>query len=111
GGGEAGGLEGLRPAMAGLATMSPGLAARFDELARAAKTTVPIEITGETGTGKELAARAVHALSGRTGRFVAVNCGALPQTLIEGELFGHKKGAYTGATEDRAGLVRDADRG
>ena len=111
-GGEAGDIDGSVPALAnGLATLSPALAARFDELARAAATNVPIEITGETGTGKELAARAVHALSKRTGRFVAVNCGALPPALLEGELFGHKKGAFTGATEDRAGFVRDADKG
>jgi DNA-binding NtrC family response regulator len=111
-GGESGDHDGPPPALApGFATLSPALALRFDELARAAKTAVPIEITGETGTGKELAARAMHALSGRAGRFVSVNCGALAPTLLEGELFGHKKGAYTGATDDRVGLVRDADRG
>jgi transcriptional regulator with GAF, ATPase, and Fis domain len=56
-------------------------------------------------------ARAVHAASGRPGRFVAVNCGALPEALVESELFGSKKGAFSGATEERAGLVRAADRG
>jgi DNA-binding NtrC family response regulator len=99
------------PPHPGLATVSPELAARFAELADAARSTVPIEITGETGTGKELAARAVHALSRRAGQFVAVNCGALPATLLEGELFGHKRGAYTGAAEDRTGLVRSSDGG
>ena len=111
-GGEDGDLDGVPPAAApGLATLSPELAARFAELASAARAAVPIAITGETGTGKELAARAVHALSGRAGRFVALNCGALPGSLLEGELFGHKKGAYTGAADDRAGLVRSADGG
>jgi len=111
-GGEDGDLDGApRAAAPGLATMSAELAARFAELASAARAAVPIGITGETGTGKELAARAVHALSGRAGRFVAINCGALPGSLLEGELFGHKKGAYTGAADDRAGLVRSADGG
>jgi DNA-binding NtrC family response regulator len=99
------------PPAPGLATLSPILAMRFGELARAAQSIVPIEITGESGTGKELVAQAVHTLSRRTGRFVAINCGALPGTLIEGELFGHKKGAYTGAEGERAGLVRSADGG
>jgi len=72
---------------------------------------VPIEITGESGTGKELVARAIHALSGRSGKLVALNCGAMPAQLLEGELFGHKKGAYTGADGDRLGLVRTADGG
>ncbi|HUJ59545.1 MAG TPA: sigma 54-interacting transcriptional regulator [Kofleriaceae bacterium] len=98
-------------ALAGTATLDPALAARMDELASAARSAVPIEIVGETGTGKELIARAVHAQSKRTGGFVAVNCGALPGSLLEGELFGHRKGAYTGAADDRIGLVRSADGG
>lgn len=95
----------------GLATFSPLVKARFDEITAAARSSVAVELTGESGTGKELAARAVHALSGRTGRFVAVNCGALAANLVEAELFGHKKGAYTGAHDDRLGFVRAADGG
>jgi len=95
----------------GLETMSAALAARFSELAVAARGMVTIEITGETGTGKELVARAVHTLSGRPGELVAVNCGAIASSLFEAELFGHAKGAYTGATDERRGLVRTADRG
>ncbi len=111
-GGEDADLDGLPAAVApGLGTLSPLLAARFAELASAARSVVPIEISGESGTGKELAARAVHTLSGRAGRFVALNCGALPSSLLEAELFGHKRGAYTGATDERAGLVRSADGG
>src|SRR5207302_1217977 len=66
---------------------------------------------GETGTGKEVIARAIHAASRRPGAFVAVNCGALAPNLVESELFGHKKGAFSGATEDHNGLVRAADKG
>ena len=84
---------------------------RVGELLRIAPSTVPVLIRGETGTGKELTAQAIHDLSGRRGAFVPVNCGALPRTLIESELFGSKRGAFSGAREDREGLVRRADRG
>ena len=95
----------------GLATVDPELAAELAQLRAMAPSLVPISISGETGTGKELIARAVHVLSARRGTLVAVNCGALPATLVEAELFGVKRGAFSGATEDRAGLVRQADGG
>jgi DNA-binding NtrC family response regulator len=95
----------------GLRTMSPALGGQFRDLASAARSAVAVEITGETGTGKELIARAVHARSGRPGGFVAVNCGALASSLLEGELFGHRRGAFTGAANERAGLIRSADQG
>jgi transcriptional regulator with GAF, ATPase, and Fis domain len=95
----------------GLATTSPALAERLADVVRVAPSQVPVMIGGETGTGKELVARAVHALSGRKGAFVAVNCGALAANLLEAELFGHKKGAFTGAGDERVGLVRSADGG
>jgi transcriptional regulator with GAF, ATPase, and Fis domain len=94
-----------------LRTLSPRLEAELERLVLVAESRVPILLLGETGTGKELAARAVHDLSKRPGSFVAVNCGALPATLVESELFGFRKGAFSGATEDRPGLVRNADRG
>jgi DNA-binding NtrC family response regulator len=81
-------------------------------VARVAPTDSTVLILGESGTGKELVARSLHLLSGRARQpFVPVNVGALPETLIESELFGHAKGAFTGATGERAGLVEEADRG
>jgi DNA-binding NtrC family response regulator len=72
---------------------------------------LPTLIFGETGTGKELVARALHDQSGRRGNFVAVNCGSVPKELVESELFGHERGAFTGANARRAGLFQEADGG
>ena len=94
-----------------LPTLDPSLAGRVALLAPLAKSTSPLLLIGETGTGKELLARAIHRASGRPGPFVAVNCAALPSPLVESQLFGHVRGAYTGATGDASGLVRSADRG
>jgi two-component system, NtrC family, response regulator AtoC len=83
----------------------------YDVVHRAAAASFPVLITGESGTGKELVARAVHQVSRREGRFVAVNCAALPENLLESELFGHEKGAFTGADRDKPGLLEAAHRG
>ncbi|SMP77382.1 sigma-54-dependent transcriptional regulator [Noviherbaspirillum suwonense] len=81
-------------------------------LGRAAASDATVLITGETGTGKEVAARVLHAASQRrNGPFVAVNCAAIPHELLESELFGHARGAYTGAVQERAGLIAQADGG
>jgi DNA-binding NtrC family response regulator len=93
------------------ATLLPTLAREFGALASIAPSEVPVLLVSETGTGKEVVARALHALSRRKGAFVPVNCGALPATLAESILFGHKRGAFSGATADSAGLVRSADEG
>jgi transcriptional regulator with AAA-type ATPase domain len=92
-------------------TLSVELERRFRQVVKIAPSSVPVLVRGETGTGKELMARAIHEASGRHGPFVPVNCGALPRELIESELFGHRRGAFSGASEEREGLVRRAHRG
>ncbi|MBB3769951.1 transcriptional regulator of acetoin/glycerol metabolism [Angulomicrobium tetraedrale] len=90
----------------------PVLRRRMRGLEAAVRSRLAVHIHGETGTGKELMARHVHEISGRTGPFVAVNCGALPESLFIGELFGHERGAYTSArNEGSSGLIRLADKG
>jgi sigma-54 dependent transcriptional regulator, acetoin dehydrogenase operon transcriptional activator AcoR len=93
------------------ATLNPELAHEFQVLTRIAPTEVSVLILGETGAGKELAARAIHRQSGRTGPFVAVNCAALPVNLVESELFGYRRGAFSGASFDHDGYVRAAEGG
>lgn len=89
--------------------------AQIDALMAEAETIAGTELTvlvqGETGTGKELVARALHEKSGRRGRFCAINCAAIPPALIESELFGYKRGAFTGADRDKVGLVKAANGG
>jgi DNA-binding NtrC family response regulator len=90
---------------------SPKMQEIFSIVQRIAKTTSTVLISGESGTGKELIARAIHYNSGRRGKFVSINCGALPETLLESELFGHERGAFTGAIREKRGLFHEADRG
>jgi transcriptional regulator with GAF, ATPase, and Fis domain len=101
-----------------VAVPPPGFVARsaaarqvVGELERAARTSMAVLLTGETGTGKEVAARHIHARSGRDGAFVPINCAAIPNELIEGELFGHVRGAFSGAVADYDGQLRAAAGG
>ncbi len=91
---------------------SPPMVEIFRTIAKIAEFKTTVLVTGESGVGKELVARALHARSGRrVGPFVAINCGAIPENLLESELFGHKKGAFTDATTDRRGLFEEASGG
>jgi len=90
----------------------PAMVEVYNAVARVARLPVTVLVLGETGTGKELVARALHQFGARPdGPFVAVHCGAIPDTLLESELFGHLRGAFTGADRDRRGALREAHRG
>ena len=96
----------------GLVGSSPAMLQVYELIKRAAQTNTSILITGESGTGKELVARAIHQNSTRADKnFVAINCGGMPEQLVESELFGYKRGAFTGATADKQGLMATADEG
>src|ERR671910_478114 len=96
----------------GLIAQSPAMHGVLDLVERVAPTDATLLIQGESGTGKEVIAKALHHASARAARpFVAVNCGAVPETLLESELFGYMRGAFTGATVSKLGLFEEADRG
>ena len=96
----------------GIIGSSESILDAMSTLVEVAPTDLAVLITGETGTGKEVFANAVHSLSSRSEKtFISVNCGAIPETLLESELFGHEKGAFTGAVDRRIGFFEAADRG
>jgi two-component system NtrC family response regulator len=96
----------------GMIGRSPKMRSVFEQIRKVASSHLPVLIAGENGTGKELAARAIHRLSQRkTGPFIAINCSAIPETLLESELFGHEKGSFTGAHVQRQGRLEGAQDG
>lgn len=101
----------LASPLAPVATTSPRLALQSDKLRRLALSDAEVLLVGETGVGKEVYARALHEASGRKGRFVALNCAAIPRELVESELFGYRAGAHSTAQSGKAGLVEEADGG
>src|SRR5512140_899135 len=106
------GLADGASALGGLVGQSAAIRAVRELVARAARSPAPVLIRGESGTGKELVARAIHAESDRRqGSFVPVNCTAIPEALLESELFGHVRGSFTGAATQRRGLFVEADKG
>jgi len=112
---EVGSLHGVlrdRSQLGNIIGASPSMQQVFSLIERVSFADVPVLITGESGTGKELVARAIHQRSGRASApFVALNCGAIPETLLESEFFGHERGAFTGAVRAHAGRFEQADGG
>ncbi|MBH0187231.1 MAG: sigma-54 factor interaction domain-containing protein, partial [Nitrospira sp.] len=102
----------VRESLGELIGRSPAMQQLFDMTALVADSAATVLIQGESGTGKEVLAKTIHALSRRKEKpFIVVDCGALPETLLESELFGHVKGAFTGAVADKRGLFEEADGG
>ncbi len=92
-------------------SVCPSLLDQLGRLLAVAPTRIPLILLGESSTGKEVMTSIIHDLSGRSGQFVALNCGSIPEGLMESELFGHRKGAFTGAVDNKRGLVEEADQG
>lgn len=101
----------LPPSFSGIISQSDKMQRVFGIIEKVARTDATVLILGETGTGKELVARATHKMSGRNGPLIPVNCGAIPEEILESELFGHEKGAFTGAVSSRVGRFQMADGG
>lgn len=104
-------MKGVRPNDSPIIGRSEAVRRILREIEQFAPTPYPILISGETGTGKDLVAREIHRRSGRRGPFVPVNCACLPETVIDSELFGHIRGAFTGAEQEKPGLFSEAHRG
>jgi DNA-binding NtrC family response regulator len=103
--------KGTAPAAGALIGQTAVFEGVLEQVARAARSDLTVMLFGETGTGKEVAARAIHERSGRSGQFIAINCAAIPAELSESTLFGHRKGAFTGAATDALGFFGEAEGG
>lgn len=103
--------EATTPSFLGIISECPRMRRVFNVVEKVAKTNSTVLILGESGTGKELVAKAIHRLSGRTGKLVPINCGAIPEEILESEMFGHEKGAFTGAVCNKVGRFQLADGG
>lgn len=106
-----GGLREAQQGNLGIVGNSDSIVALRKDIVRVAPTDLNVLVTGETGTGKDLVARAIHRVSGRRGRFVPVNCGAIPEELLASQLFGHERGSFTGADRRHAGFLEQAADG
>ncbi len=104
-------LQTIKSGFHGIVGQSDQMQAIYRQIMKVANTGIPVLIEGESGTGKELCARVIHKLSKRKGKFVAINCAAIPENLLESELFGYKKGAFSGAVSSKKGLLEEADGG
>ena len=104
-------MPSVKSSLQGILTGCPEMHKILSVVEKVARTRSTVLILGESGTGKELIAKAIHGLSGRTGKLVPVNCGAIPEDILESELFGHEKGAFTGAVSSRVGRFQLADNG
>jgi DNA-binding NtrC family response regulator len=94
-----------------MSTIALDLLTHLAQVERVAPSEIPLILTGESGSGKEVLAREIHRLSGRVGPYLAINCAAIPEGLIESELFGHRRGAFTGAVADKRGIIEEAHQG
>lgn len=106
-----GGLREAQQGNLGIVGNSDSIVMLRKDIVRVAQTDLNVLVTGETGTGKDLVARAIHRVSGRRGRFVPVNCGAIPEELLASQLFGHERGSFTGADRRHAGFLEQAAGG
>ncbi len=104
-------LEGIKSGFHGIVGQSDQMQTVYKQILKVAETGVPVLIEGESGTGKELCAQVIHKLSKREGKFVAINCAAIPENLLESELFGYKRGAFSGAISSKKGLLEGANGG
>ncbi len=104
-------IDSMKKGFYGMVGLSSEMQSVYQQIKKVAGANIAVLIEGESGTGKELCAQTIHKLSKRKGKFVAINCAAIPENLLESELFGYKKGAFSGAVESKKGLLEEADGG